>query len=132
MPNGTYQLRDGRQVRFRSLSVTRNHDGMLAGSTETGSKRILEMLQAEARQIRPPQSPLLVIVPEKLPLPNYMWTAELEAQRAVRTDDPDFGSHLSVCWFADDLGQDINAVIATQLLSVDWDERATDYDTTLF
>lgn len=132
MQCGKYQLRDGRQVLLRSLSVTRTYDEMLSGSLKTGSKRILERLRTQARQIRPPQAPVFVIVPEKLPLPNYMWTAEFELQKAVRTDDPDYGSHLSVCCFSEDLGKGcLDSVIASQLLLMDWDEQAGDYDITV-
>ena len=130
MRSGIYQLRDGRELHLRSLSVTRTYDGMLTGNLKTNSKCILDMLHAQARQIRPPQSSLFVIVPEKLPLPSHMWTAELESQKAVRTNDPDFGSHLSVCWFSEDLYEDIDTAVASQLPFVDWDEHAADYDIT--
>ena len=115
---------------MRSLRLTRSYDGMLLGSRKVGGARILKMLQEQARRIKPPQSPLLVITPEKLPLPDYMWTVELESRKAVRTNDPDFSSHLSVCWFSEDLRESIDTVIASHLVSVNWTELATDYDFT--
>jgi hypothetical protein len=73
----------------------------------------------------------MVIVPEKLPLADYMWTAELESQKGVRTRDPDFSSHLSVCWFSKDPRETIDRVMASLISSLDWDRHATDYDATV-
>jgi hypothetical protein len=131
MQSGIYQLRDGRKVFVRYLAVTRTYDGLLMGTQKAGSKLVLEMLKEQAQNRKPPEPPLLMIEPEKLPLPDYMWTAELESRRAVRTDDPDFGSHLSICWFAENLAESIDVAVASQLRLITWDEHATDYDITL-
>jgi hypothetical protein len=130
MKSGTYQLRGGRTVHLRHLSVARTYGGLLTGSLKTGSKMVLDALHKQARNVQPFQPPLLVVVPEKLPLADYMWTAELESQKGVRTHDPDFSSHLSVCWFSKDLRESIDCVIASLISSLDWDRNASDYDTT--
>ena len=119
MQSGTYRLQDDRKVLLRSVSVARTYGGVLAGSRKTASKMVLEALRAQAESARPPEPPILLIAPERLPLPDYMWTAELELPKGVRTRDPDYGSHLSVSWFSESLVEGIDDVMASLVRSLD-------------
>jgi hypothetical protein len=131
MQSGIYKLRDGRKVVLRSVSVVRTYSGTLAGSRETVSKMVLAMLRARAKSIQASEPPLLLIVPKRLPLPDYRWTAELKSAKGVRTRDPDYGSHLSVCWFSKDLDESLDRVMLSVTSSLDWNANARDYDMTL-
>jgi hypothetical protein len=130
MPNGEYSLPCGRTVKIRRLLLAHTFAGQLEGTPELVSPGIIQRLPKEAVRVLPPGKPLVVVKPDKLPLPNFRLIAELESPRGVRNTDPDFGSQLFVVWFTDKIDTSIDELISPVLSTLDWDRHAEDFDFT--
>lgn len=64
-------------------------------------------------------------------LPDLQWIAMLYSHEPTKTTDSDFSSELAVCWFSDDVPDNINLCIEELLTKIDWEKEATDYDFTM-
>jgi hypothetical protein len=122
---------DGREVQVTRVLARGTYSGCLEGTPETLSPHIFNNLPDSVACDLSPGKPLIVIRPSELPLLPLLWVAELESHRGVRTDDPDYGSKLFVCWFTDDLSASILDMMRSLLPSLDWEANAEDYDWTL-
>jgi hypothetical protein len=123
---------NGREVYLMKLMITPTYEGCLEGNPEQHTQSELGSLPGKARKHMPPGKPLVVLDPRLKVLPDWIWIAEFESQKGVKTADPDFNSRLYVCWFTDDVKRDITVEIGSILSKVDWESNADDYDITMF
>lgn len=130
MKTGIYQLPTGREVFLCRLHVERTYSGVLEGGPKTASPHLLKRVPEAAREMMPPGTPLVVVPPLKMPLPQFRLLAKLESERGVQTTDADYNSRLFVCWFVEELDQTIHDLLAAVLAAVDWEANAEDYDIT--
>jgi hypothetical protein len=126
----THLLKDGRRISLKRLSVQGTYSGALEGTVETISAMILKGLADRVARILAPGRPLQLIQPEQMPLPSWMLIAELESNKGVRIDDPDYKSTLYVCWFAETTDLPIDLMIENLLSRIDWEQFAEDFDST--
>jgi len=125
---GEYRLPDGREVHLSRFSISGTYAGVMEGSPETASPRILKRLPELAARVLSPAQPLVVVPPMRMPLPDWICVAELGSQRGARQDDPDFSSLLYVCWFSEDTALSIDAMVEAVLPHIDWCLVAEDYN----
>jgi hypothetical protein len=100
----------------------------LEGTPELVSPGIIKRLPKETQRVLPPGKPLVVVEPDRLPLPTFRLIAELESPRGVRNTAPDCGSQLFVVWFTDGISKPIDELLAPLLVALDWDRHAEDFD----
>lgn len=125
--HGRFALADGREVYLTRLLLTPTYEGMLEGTPAMASRFIRERLADDvARGL--PNMPLAILDDGKDELPRYRWAAAFDSRRGVGTNDPDYNSHLALCWFSATLPTDLLAAITVALAQVDWDAHAEDYD----
>lgn len=125
---GRYRLANGRDVYLLRFALASTYSGVMEGSRETASKYILEQISEHASRLLPPALPLVVVPTSVIPLPRWMCVASLESRSDVRQHDPDYHSHLYVCWFTNDTDRSIDAMVDEILPYLDWERNAEDYD----
>jgi hypothetical protein len=124
---GRLTLADGRQVRLTRLVLTHTYEGLLEGSLTTASRLIRKRLAGElAKEL--PGLPLVILDEGEGPLPGFRWAAAFDSHRGTKTSDPDYSSHLAVCWFSTTIPSNLEGALAAVLGRVDWDAQAEDYD----
>jgi len=128
MESGGYQLESGREVFLKRLRIDGTFAGHMEGSPESVSRYVLKNTPSDVQRDMRPGQPLVVVPPDKMPLPDYRFIAEFESRRGVKHTDPDYSSRLFVCWFQDDLSRSMDQVISDVLKLVDWDASAEDFD----
>ncbi len=127
-----YHLSTGREAHLTQFALASTYSGMMEGSPETASKYILEQISEHASRMLPPAHPLVIVPSSVIPLPRWMCVASLDSQSGVRQEDPDYHSHLYVCWFTNDTDRSIDAMVDEILPYLDWERNAEDYDITDF
>lgn len=122
-----YRLANGREVTLSRFALASTYMGVMEGSPETASKYIMGQIAEEASRLLPPAKPLVVVPPSEMPLPKWMCVAAL-GSKGAQQNDPDYRSHLSVCWFTDNTDRSIDAMLEEILPHLDWERNAQDYD----
>jgi hypothetical protein len=125
---GRHRLPDGREVYLSRFSITPTYAGALGGGPEAASPHILQRLAEQAAEALAPAKPLVAVPTPRVPLPGWLCVAELGSRKGARQTDPDYGSRLYVCWFAEDTARSIDAMVEAILPHLDWDWTAEDYD----
>lgn len=131
MSDNCFRLPSGREVYICRLFMNYSYEGMLAGDPAVWGPKILKEVPEYVQSVMPPGVPLVVLDPGVKRLPEIRWVAELESRKGARTDDPDFNSHLFVCWFTDDLSGSFRELLRPVLHQLNWEANANDYDFTL-
>jgi hypothetical protein len=126
--SGEFKLSSGRSVYLSALNMSGTFEGALEGSPETLTRHLRERLAQSVHKILPPGMPLVIIGADVPVLPKYQWVARFFSRRGVNTDDPDYNSELTLCWFSEELYRDLPAAINEILLPLDWERLAGDYD----
>ena len=124
---GQYRLPDGREVRLSRFTIAGTYAGVMEGSPETAGPHILRRLPEQAARMLPPATPMVVVAPPRMPLPEWLCVAEFGSRRGARQTDPDYSSRLCACWFVADTSQGIDAMVEAILPHLDWDRLAEDY-----
>lgn len=117
-----------RRIWINSLKVECTFDGCLEGTPETISESILLDLEKRLSKNLSSETALAILPCDQIPLPSYQFLMRLESPDAVRTDDSDYASSLTVCWFEDNLNRSIQEMIDWVIRQVDWEAQAKDYD----
>jgi hypothetical protein len=125
---GRHRLANGREVYLARFALAPTYGGVLEGTPETASARILERVSDDAARLLPPAKPLVMVPPAEMPLPGWFCVAELGSRQGARQTDPDYSSRLFVCWFAKSTARSINAMVKAVLSHLDWERVAEDYD----
>ncbi len=128
---GLYRLPTGRELYLVRLAMEGTYAGQMEGTPETVSPTLWPATTDRASLLLPPGKPLIV-APTRLPLPRWLWVAELGSQRGSRTDDPDYSSRLCVCWYTSDSAFSVDQMIESLLPHLDWERMAEDYDVMMF
>jgi hypothetical protein len=118
MSNGHYIMPNKREVILQRINLTRTYSSVIEGSSESATKYILDSLSECVKDVMPPAEPLAAIIPDKHPLPEFIFVAELRSYESVRSIDPDHESFLFVCWFSNTLEVDIDFLLESFLLSL--------------
>jgi hypothetical protein len=126
--SGQFTLPSGRTVFLRSLEMRFTFEGALEGSPETLTAYMREKLADSAQKSLLSGTPLVIIGADVPVLPTLKWVAEFFSPWGVIDTDPDYHSHLSVCWFSEEFPCDLPAAIKEVLLPLDWESLGGDYD----
>jgi hypothetical protein len=126
--SGQFTLPSGRTIFLRALEIHFTFKGMLKGSPETKTRHVRKRMEEAVQKSLLSGMPLFIIGLDVPVLPTYQWIAQFDSHRGVRTSDPDYNSHLSVCWFSEEIPRDLPAAIEEVLFPIDWERLAGDYD----
>lgn len=126
--SSTYTLPSGRTVFLSRLLMSQTYAGILEGTPEIVSEHISRSLTKNVQQAMSPGTPLVIIGDQTSVLPPLQWIAEFHSSRGVHTNDPDYNSHLFVCWFTEGIPNSFSRMIADILAAIDWEAQAEDYD----
>lgn len=126
----SYELKDGKNVYLRKLVIGHTYEGCLEGDRRVFSAQILERAPQQARDLiqRGTSMPMVVVPPEYIPLPNFMWVAEFERPEDSRVDGPIVSSTLCLAWFEETLLRPVDDVIKVAVARVDWYAHAFTYE----
>jgi hypothetical protein len=138
MSNGTIRLRSGREVNVTSLRQGAVYAGLIEGvPTKQMNRHEIEGILAGLRRsgsepylIAPQERPITLSRPypfgEPAALPGISCVARL------RSDSPARGggdhSYLTVVWFQDDYAFPIDKTVLDQIVCLDWEKLAFDYE----
>ena len=117
-----------RGISARRFTIEGTYCGVVEGSREEASRRLLPGLPERAAQMLPPATPLVVLAPDVAPLPDWLCVAELESTVPVSAGRSDANSRLYVAWFVTDLSRSIDEMVKAMLPLIDWDANAEDYE----
>lgn len=123
-----YLLPSGRTVTLYGWRVVGTYAGVMEGSKKTASKYIREELPERAERLLPSCRPLAIINASAKELPSWLCVAKFESSDGVNTTNIDFCSRLSICWFTEDIGENLDDIIKPILPQIDWDKFAENYD----
>lgn len=121
-------LASGREVWVSRLWMEHTYENVLEGTPETASQHIRRSLPERMRK-RFEQKVVVIESSEKV-LPTQTWIIKFESGEGAKTDDSDYNSTLFVCWFAEEIPDNLNEKIRNVLSLVNWEEQAEDYDIT--
>lgn len=126
----SYELKDGKNVYLRKLVIGHTYEGCLEGDGRVFSTNILDRAPEQARYLigRGGSGPMVVVPPEYIPLPNFMWVAHFERPEDSRADGPMVSSTLCLAWFEETLLRPVDDVIKGAVARVDWDAVAFTYE----
>src|SRR5262245_5341007 len=140
MSNRSIKLRSGREVRVVSLRQSAVYYGLLEGlPTKEMNCRTIESLLAQERRsgaepylIAPQETPIAYRDGRPYPfgesasLPGVSCVAYLHSIFPARVDR-DYSS-LTVIWFQSDFAFPIDKSVLDQIVCLDWEKLATDYE----
>jgi hypothetical protein len=126
----SYELKDGQDVYLRKLVIGHTYEGCLEGDRREFSTHILERAPEQARYLIHcgTEMPMVVVPPEYIPLPNFMWVAHFERHEDSRVDGPMVSSRLCLAWFEETLLRPVDDVIRVAVARLDWYARAVTYE----
>jgi hypothetical protein len=126
----SYELKDGKNVYLRKLVIGHAYEGCLEGDRRVFSTQILERAPQQARDLikTGTSMPMVVVPPECLPLPSFMWVAKFERPEDSRADGPMVSSTLCIAWFEETLLRPVDEVIRVAVARVDWYAHAFTYE----
>jgi uncharacterized protein (TIGR02996 family) len=137
------RLRSGRRVSLRSLRQFRIYEGLLEGLPTTRmNQQIIERLMAEERDRLAGEEPYLIRAVEKpidyarerpypfgqpAELPPIGCVGRFHSFQPARSPQRDC-SELVVIWFQSVFALPVDPLVCEQLLVIDWDRHANDFD----
>jgi hypothetical protein len=107
------ELADGRAIELRKLTLSETYAGVLEGTRESASRRMLERLDDDA------QSRSLQVIGQRTPLASYRCEAYFMSEMSSR---------LWVTWFADEVPDSIGLLLAPLRDAISWKVHAHEYD----
>ena len=122
MSDGLFKLASGRAVHLAGFHIHESARGYLLGKPTLADA--LRELPDEVGRIFGGETPLLVHEPPPGTLPRYTFYASLDSSQPRHPEADYF--NLVVCWFGNNLPENVRSCIAAQLETLDWDKHAKD------
>jgi hypothetical protein len=123
-----FKTKIGRSVSLSDLSMTFTYKGQLEGGTEIGSRYLRKSLPEELARMFRGDAGVVIFDDTSKPLPHRKWIAHFWGNFALWTDNSDYNSCLTVCWFSEELPTDLPAYLQEILDRADYEKNAKDYD----
>lgn len=121
--NESFTTGCGRLVLLERLDIRTTKLGILEGSAETIRAEVLQRIPGEVSK-KYGKTGLLLHEPPPGALPNYTYLMQLHSHDALAPEG-DFSSLVAV-WFADSLPANLDAEVAAQVRSIEWELHAVD------
>lgn len=122
MSDGIFKLASGREVYLQGFHIHPSDYGYLLG--KPNREDALRELPADVSRIFGGDRALWVRKPPPGPLMYYTFYAYLQSSAPLHPEAD--CSELVVCWFGNNLPDNTQSCIATQLETLDWDSHARD------
>jgi hypothetical protein len=123
-----FKTKSGRSVFLSNLSMTSTYKGQLEGGPEIGSRHLRKSLQEELARMFGGDAGVVIFDDTSKPLLHRKWIAHFHGRFSLWTDDSDYASCLTVCWFSEELPTDLPAYLQEILDRADYEKNAKDYD----
>ena len=116
-----HRLPDGREVKLLTFKISGTYAGVMEGDRQNASRFMLRDLEHR-------REGTVVVVPSKMPFPDWECEADFESPTAARTTEPGYQSSLCVTWYVADPSVSIETMVKAVLPYLNWEENAKDVE----